>query len=91
MTESEIKLLANYLRPKLVFTTAELAEELHMTTDKVNLLRKVGLIEGIKKGNTYIFSRLEVERFLQVYKGADLSNEEHIKHAYLHYSRSKRV
>lgn len=65
----------------LVYTTQELADELHTSPDKVDLLRRAGAIKGIKKGKGFIFSMDEVKTFLERFKGADLSNYESIKRA----------
>ena len=65
----------------LVYTTKELADELHTSSDKIDLLRRAGAIKGIKKGKGFIFTIEEVKDFLERFKGADLSNHESIKRA----------
>ena len=65
--------------PPLVYTTEELADELHTHTHRINDLRRLGAIEGIKKGVGWIYSYDEVKRFLKDYKGADLGTIKSIK------------
>lgn len=66
---------------QLVFTTRELADQLKTHEARVGMWRQCGAIKGIKKGKEYIFSRSEVERFLEDYAGYDLSNEFKVKFA----------
>lgn len=55
------------------YTTAEVAEIFHTYEDKVNAWRKAGLIKGIKKGRGWIYSSVEIDRFLESVRGKDLS------------------
>lgn len=66
---------------KLLYTTKELAELLGFkaSVDIVHQLRKSGAIHAIKRGRAYLFTRKEVERFLEVYFDADISNATTIK------------
>lgn len=66
---------------KLVYSTAEVAEALQMNEHKIGQLRKHGALKAIRKGNGYIFTAKEIERFLDLYNGADLSNEFQIRNA----------
>ena len=59
----------------LVFTTEETAELLKVNRKIIDSLRKTGCLNGIKLGKTFIFSAVEINRFLEHYEGADLSNE----------------
>ena len=59
----------------LVFTTEEVADLLKVNRKIIDSLRKTGILHGIKLGKGFIFSANEINRFLEDYEGADLSNE----------------
>lgn len=61
------------------YTTAELAEALHCSVRQDRRLHKGGLIEGIRTARGYVFHELEITRFWNTYRGADLSNEDKIR------------
>jgi hypothetical protein len=63
------------VRQKLVFTEPELAEELHSNTRMIAQLRRLGAIEAIQLGNKFVYRAVDVEQFLEDFKGCDLSNE----------------
>lgn len=63
---------------KLVYTTSELAIELRMHEQKINQLRQLHALKGIKKGKEYIYTHEEVMEFLRKYNGKDISNEQKI-------------
>jgi len=65
---------------KLTYTTAELAEELHCDRHKIDSLRRAGILQGIRKGKTYIFWEREVTQALKTLTElqADISNDEAI-------------
>ena len=65
--------------PPLVYTTEELANELHTHVHRINDLRRLGAINGIKKGTGWIYPAEEVRRFLKDYQGADLGTTKSIK------------
>ena len=69
--------------PKKTYTTKEVAYMLNLqSTDKVDLLRKKGVLKGIKKGNGFIFADYVIAGFLHDYEGLDISNEEKIVASY---------
>lgn len=74
---------------KLAYSTEELAFHLSTNIHRVHLLRTCGAIVGIKNGNKFIFSRKEVERFLEDFKGYDLQTETDIKLAVADIKRSR--
>ena len=74
-----LKEIRSKRHPPLVYTTEELADELHTHAHRINDLRRLGAIEGIKKGTGWIYSAEEVNRFLKEYKGADLGTVKSIK------------
>ena len=65
---------------KLTYTTAELADELHCDRHKIDSLRKKGILQGIKRGKTYIFWEKEVTQMLRTLTElqADISNDDAI-------------
>lgn len=74
---------------KLAYSAEELAFHLSTNIHRVHLLRSCGAIVGIKNGNKFIFSRKEVERFLEDFKGYDLQTETDIKLAVADIKRSR--
>lgn len=60
----------------LTYTTKQLAEELHTSRNYIDDLRKSGLLQGIKKGNAYIYYEEEVKKLLEQATGHDLSNKQ---------------
>lgn len=65
----------------LVFTTEEVASLLRTHRNMVDRLRRNGLINGIKLGKGFIYSAVEINRFLERYAGEDLSNDSAQKEA----------
>lgn len=65
----------------LVFTTEEVASLLRTHRNMVDRLRRNGLISGIKLGKGFIYSAVEINRFLERYAGEDLSNDSSQKEA----------
>lgn len=63
---------------KLVYTSRELAEKLCSYEEKVNKLRSVGILKGIKMGKGYVYTYKEVDEFLELYHGMDLSTDKAI-------------
>lgn len=63
----------------LTYTTKQLAEELHTDRNLIDVLRQEGALQGIKKGNGYIYSDDEVHEFLHRFTGFDISNRNAIK------------
>ena len=74
---------------KLAYSTDEVAYHLSTHEHRVNLLRECGAIVGIKNGKGYIYSRKEIERFLEDYQGYDLQTETNIKLAVADVKRQK--
>lgn len=68
---AELKKLS--FQSKKVFTTQEVAEICSTYPAKVNIWRKAGLIQGIKKGQEFIYTNIELDRFLKENTGKDLS------------------
>jgi excisionase family DNA binding protein len=60
----------------LAYTTEEVATLLRTHRNKIDQLRKNGLISGIKLGKGFIYAASEVQSFLDRYAGEDLSNEQ---------------
>ena len=59
----------------LTYTTKQLAKELNVSRNKIDMLRKIGVLTGMKNGKGYIYPSDEIDSFLKNYKGADISNE----------------
>ena len=57
-----------------MFTQAEVADILHCNKDNVTMLRETGVLKAIKTGRSYMFSRMELEDFMNRYAGLDVSN-----------------
>ena len=57
-----------------MFTTEEVAEILGMRPEHVRDLRKIGVLEAIKTGKNYMFSKASLLEFQERYKGKDVSN-----------------
>lgn len=62
----------------LTYTTKQLAHELNVSRNKIDMLRKLGILTGMKNGKGYIYTHDEVQTFLHDYNGADISNEQTI-------------
>lgn len=74
----------------LTYTTAQLAEELNTSRNLVDILRQEGALTGIKKGNGYIYTYTEIERFLEDWAGMDMSNRFAIRESMVEIERRKR-
>jgi len=74
---------------KLAYSTDEVAYHLSTHEHRVNLLRECGAIVGIKNGKGFIYSRKEIERFLEDYQGYNLQTETDIKLAVAEIKRQK--
>lgn len=73
----------------LSYSTTDLAHELHTDRNKIDNLRKAGLLRGIKIGKGYIYPEEEVKRFLKENLGADVSNVNEIMKVQEKYERGK--
>lgn len=63
----------------LVYDTKEVMEKLNLpSTDRVDQLRRAGLLPAIKLGRGYQFRKERVEEFLESIENKDLSNKEKI-------------
>jgi hypothetical protein len=74
----ELKLVVltkSQLIEKLTYTTHELAEAFHTHDNQISMWRQCKALKGIKKGKEYIYSKNEVDQFLEDFTGFDLSNE----------------
>ena len=77
----------------ITYTTEQAANALNCDVHKIALLRKCGLIRGIKMGKRgWIFSEEDLKRFWSEYLGEDLSNPENIRVvADLHRAQKKAI
>lgn len=57
-----------------MYTTEEVAEILGMRIEHVRDLRKIGVLEAIRTGKNYMFSKGAILEFQERYKGKDVSN-----------------
>lgn len=57
-----------------MLTVEEVSELLNMRVDLVRDLRKIGVLEAIKTGQRYMFSKMAIFEFQRDYKGKDVSN-----------------
>lgn len=74
---------------KLAYSTAELGYHLSTNEHRIGMLRDCGALVGIKNGNKFIYSRKEVERFLEDFQGYNLQTETDIKLAVAEVNRKK--
>lgn len=74
---------------KLAYSTEEVAYHLSTNPHRIHLLRECGALVGIKNGNKFIFSRKELDRFLEDFQGYDLSTETNVKLAVADIRRLK--
>ena len=67
------------LRAEECYSTEEVASLLNTTREKVGWFRQFGLIKGAKTGKGYTFRASNINRFLELTEGADISNRQKIK------------
>lgn len=67
------------LRAEECYSTEEVAEMLNTTREKVGWFRQFGLIPGTKTGKGYTFRASNINKFLELTEGADISNRQKIK------------
>lgn len=66
------------LRAEQCFSTQEVADLLHTTREKVGWYRVYGLLPGTKTGRGYTFTAGNINKFLTLTEGADISNRQKI-------------
>ena len=66
------------LRAEECFSTQEVADLLHTTREKVGWFRVYGLLPGTKTGRGFTFRASDINRFLDLTVGADISNKQKI-------------
>lgn len=67
------------LRAEECYSTEEVAEMLNTTREKVGWFRMFGLMPGTKTGKGYTFRASNINKFLELTEGADISNRQKIK------------
>lgn len=67
------------LRAEKCYSTEEVAEMLNTTREKVGWFRMFGLMPGTKTGKGYTFRASNINKFLELTEGADISNRQKIK------------
>lgn len=77
---------------KLTYDAIELAEILGYgkKTERIDALRKDGLLQGIRTGRKYIYPTSEVEAFLKKTVGHDIHDEAGRAAAYVSAERNKK-
>lgn len=60
----------------------EVAELLNVSRQQITMLREIGIINAIKTGKSYMFTREEIQRFQRDYVGCDVSNRKKALMAY---------
>lgn len=58
-----------------MLTREEVADLLHVHVNTISMLREVGIIDGIKIGENYMFSQKVIRTFQDDYIGLDVSNK----------------
>ena len=81
--------VGNLIKPKIFYSTEEVAEMLHCSKRHIGHMKKHGMIQGICTGRGYVFSKEELETWHRTYCGFDLSSEEKIKIAVIEKGRSQ--
>lgn len=66
------------MKPKMFYTTAEIAECLHVNRHKIGLYRKYGLLRAVKAGRGWSYLASDIEQFVEKYNGCELRNETEI-------------
>lgn len=67
------------LRAEECYSTEEVAELLNTTREKVGWFRMFGLMPGTKTGKGYTYRASNINKFLELTEGADISNRQKIK------------
>ena len=73
----------------LSYTTQQTSEQLHIHEEKINTLRRLGVLKGIKKGKGYIFPKFILDKFLEDYLDKDITTENDIINARNEVEREK--
>lgn len=60
----------------------KVAELLNVSRQQITMLREIGIINAIKTGKNYMFTKEEIQRFQRDYVGYDISNREKALKAY---------
>lgn len=66
------------LRAEECYNTQEVADMLSTTREKVGWYRMYGLLPGVKTGKGFTFRASNINKFLSMTEGADLSNRKKI-------------
>ena len=61
----------------VMMTREEVAGAIGSTVEKVDTLRRAGLLRAIKTGNRWVYPQEELRRFQTEMLGQDLSNADH--------------
>ena len=71
--------MTELVKPKIFYTTVEVAEMLDCDKRRIGDMRKHGLLKGIRTGHGYVYAQSELEEWYSTYRGFDLGNEEKIR------------
>ncbi len=71
--------MTELIKPKIFYTTVEVAEMLDCDKRRIGDMRKHGLLKGIRTGHGYVYTQSELEEWYRTYRGFDLGNEEKIR------------
>lgn len=66
------------LRAEECFSTQEVAALLHTTREKIGWFRVYGLLPGTKTGRGFTYTAGNINKFLMLTEGADISNRQKI-------------
>lgn len=73
------------------YSTKELTIMTHIDRNKIGLLRRLGALHGIRKGNAYIYPGESIRQFLTDFSGHDISNELSIKKRLVQLGRDPQI
>lgn len=73
ITESLLNAFKNTESPPLTYTFSQTMDILNCGKTQLQYYIELGLLPGIKQGKGWIFSKKEIENFLEKFKGCDLS------------------
>ena len=81
--------MTELVKPKIFYTTAEVAEMLDCNVRRIGDMRRHGLLKGIRTGHGYVYAQTELEEWYRTFRGFDLSNTEKIRFAGIEKGRCR--
>lgn len=60
--------------PMITLSTEQAVKSLNTSEETLKLLREFGCLKGMRLGKKFSYSIIEIEEFLNLYRGCDMSN-----------------